>query len=347
MRRPLRPRKQVAAAPSPAPREPSAAAPVAAPVAAVKDETRAPPRTQPPPTRAPGDKPIASPAVRRRAWDLGIELQYVHGSGPAGRIMHEDLDVYLASRGRPAPRTGGGAYAQRHEEETVAVIGLRRMIAHKMQESKRRIPHFTYVEEIDVTELEALRAQLNGKYAAQRGKLTLLPFVARAMVLAVRDFPQMNARYDDEAAAVTRYGAVHLGIATQTLPGLMVPVLHHAEAHDLWSCAGEIARLAEAARSGKATREQLTGSTITITSLGALGGIVTTPVINHPEVAIIGVNRMVERPMIRGGTMVARQMMNLSSSFDHRVVDGLHAAEFVQAIRALLESPALLFVEPA
>jgi 2-oxoisovalerate dehydrogenase E2 component (dihydrolipoyl transacylase) len=340
-------KKEVAAAPSPAPREPSAAAPVAAPVAAVKDEPRAPPRTQPPPTRAPGDKPIASPAVRRRAWDLGVELQYVHGSGPAGRIMHEDLDVYLASRGRPAPRTGDGAYAQRHEEETVAVIGLRRMIAHKMQESKRRIPHFTYVEEIDVTEVEALRAQLNAKYAAQRGKLTLLPFVARAVVLAVRDFPQMNARYDDEAAVVTRYGAVHLGIATQTLPGLMVPVLHHAEAHDLWSCAGEIAHLAEAARSGKATREQLTGSTITITSLGALGGIVTTPVINHPEVAIIGVNRMVERPMIRGGAMVARQMMNLSSSFDHRVVDGVHAAEFVQAIRALLESPALLFVEPA
>jgi len=344
---PAAPKKAAAPAPAPAPapaaREPSAVAPVVA----VKEEPRAPPRTQPPPNRAPGDKPIASPAVRRRAWDLGIELQYVHGSGPAGRIMHEDLDVYLASRGQPAPRTGGSAYAQRHEEEAVAVIGLRRMIAQKMQESKRRIPHFTYVEEIDVTELEALRAQLNKKYAADRGKLTLLPFVARAVVLAVRDFPQMNARYDDEGGAVTRYGAVHLGIATQTEPGLMVPVLRHAEAHDLWSCAGEISRLAEAARSGKATREQLTGSTITITSLGALGGIVTTPVINYPEVAIIGVNRMVERPMIRGGAMVARQMMNLSSSFDHRVVDGVHAAEFVQAIRALLESPALLFVETA
>ena len=341
---PPAPKKAPAPAPAPAVREASAPAP--APVAAVKEAPRAPPRTQAP-TRAPGDKPIASPAVRRRAWDLGIELQFVHGSGPAGRIMHEDLDVYLASRGQPAPRTGGSAYAQRQEEETVAVIGLRRMIAQKMQEAKRRIPHFTYVEEIDVTELEVLRAQLNKKYAAERGKLTLLPFVARAVVLAVRDFPQMNARYDDEGGAVTRYGAVHLGIATQTEPGLMVPVLRHAEAHDLWSCAGEIARLAEAARSGKATREQLTGSTITITSLGALGGIVTTPVINHPEVAIIGVNRMVERPMIRGGAMVARQMMNLSSSFDHRVVDGVHAAEFVQAIRALLESPALLFVEPA
>jgi 2-oxoisovalerate dehydrogenase E2 component (dihydrolipoyl transacylase) len=334
-----------AAAPSPAAREPVAPAPVA-PVAAVKDERRAPPRT-PPAVRAPGDKPIASPAVRRRAWDLGIELQYVHGSGPAGRIMHEDLDVYLASRGQPALRSGGSAYAQRNDEDAVAVIGLRRMIAQKMQESKRRIPHFTYVEEIDVTELETLRAQLNKKHGAERGKLTLLPFVARAVVLAVRDFPQMNARYDDEGGVVTRYGAVHLGIATQTEPGLMVPVLRHAETHDLWSCAGSIARLAEAARNGKATREQLTGSTITITSLGALGGIVTTPVINHPEVAIIGVNRIVERPMIRGGTMVARQMMNLSSSFDHRVVDGVHAAEFVQAIRALLESPALLFVDPA
>ena len=332
------------AAPSPAAPEPRPAAPVAV---KAKDEPRAPPRTQAPPTRAPGDKPIASPAVRRRAWDLGIELQYVHGSGPAGRIMHEDLDVYLASRGQPALRTGAGAYAQRHDEETIAVIGLRRMIAQKMQEAKRRIPHFTYVEEIDVTELEALRGQLNAKYAAERGKLTLLPFVARAVVLAVRDFPQMNARYDDEGGAVTRYAGVHLGIATQTEPGLMVPVLRHAEAHDLWSCAGEIARLAEAARSGKATREQLTGSTITITSLGALGGIVTTPVINHPEVAIIGANRMVERPVIRDGAMVARQMMNLSSSFDHRVVDGVHAAEFVQAIRALLESPALLFVETA
>ena len=333
-------------APVPSKPEPVAAAPVVA--AAVKEAPRtAPPRAQPAPTRAPGDKPIASPAVRRRAWDLGIELQFVHGSGPAGRIVNEDLDVYLASRGQPVAKGGGNAYAQRNEEETVQVIGLRRMIAQKMQEAKRRIPHFTYVEEIDVTEVEALRTQLNAKYASTRGKLTLLPFVARALVLAVRDFPQMNARYDDDGGVVTRYGGVHLGIATQTEPGLMVPVLRHAEAHDLWSCAGEISRLAEAARSGKATREQLTGSTITITSLGALGGIVTTPVINHPEVAIIGVNRMVERPVIRAGAVVARKLMNLSSSFDHRVVDGIHAAEFVQAIRALLESPAMLFVEPA
>ncbi len=298
-------------------------------------------------TRAPGDKPIASPAVRRRAWELGIELQYVHGSGPAGRIAHEDLDVYLASRGQPALRAPATAYAQRNGEEAVPVIGLRRQIAQKMQEAKRRIPHFTYVEEVDVTELEALRAQLNARHGGTRGKLTLLPFIARALVLAVRDFPQMNARFDDEAGVVTRHAGVHLGIATQTEPGLMVPVLRHAETHDLWSCAAEIARIAQAARSGKATREQLTGSTLTITSLGALGGIVTTPVINHPEVAIVGINRVVERPAMRNGAVVGRQLMNLSSSFDHRVVDGVDAAKFVQAIRGLLESPALLFVEPA
>lgn len=304
-----------------------------------------PPVQAPVAHRAAGEKPIASPAVRRRAWELGIELQFVHGSGPAGRIMHEDLDVYLASRGQPMQGRASAAYAERHHEEAIPVIGLRRKIAQKMQDAKRRIPHFSYVEEIDVTELEALRARLNAKYAAERGKLTLLPLIARAVVLAVRDFPQMNARFDDDAGVVTRHGAVHLGVAAQTPSGLMVPVVRHAETHDLWACAAEIARLAEAARSGKASREELSGSTITISSLGPMGGIVTTPVINHPEVAIIGVNRMVERPMIRQGAVVARQMMNLSSSFDHRVVDGMDAAEFVQAIRALLESPAMLFVE--
>ena len=302
-----------------------------------------PPRTTPAPMRAPGEKPIASPAVRRRAWDLGIELQFVHGSGPAGRIVHEDLDVYLATRGQPVAAAPG--LRQRHGEQAIPVIGLRRKIAQKMQEAKRRIPHFSYVEEIDVTELEALRAQLNEKYAASRGKLTLLPLIARAAVLAIEDFPQMNARFDDDAGVVTRYQPVHLGIATQTEGGLMVPVLRHAEAQDLWGFAREVTRLAEAARSGKAGREELGGSTITITSLGALGGLVTTPVINHPEVAIIGVNRIVERPMFQGGAVVARQLMNLSSSFDHRVVDGMDAARFIQAIRALLEHPAMLFVE--
>ena len=225
------------------------------------------------------------------------------------------------------------------------MIGLRRRIAQKMQESKRRIPHFTYVEEVDVTELELLRARMNATWAGKRGKLTMLPFLMRAVVLAVREFPQMNARYNDEANVVTQYGAVHLGVAVQTDMGLMVPVVRHAEARDMWSCATEVARLAEVARTGKVTRNELTGSTITITSLGALGGIVSTPVINHPEVGIIGINRIVERPVIRNGIVVARQMMNLSSSFDHRVVDGMHAAEFVQAIRGYLECPAMLFVE--
>jgi len=284
--------------------------------------------------------------VRRQAWDMGIELRYVSGSGTAGRITHEDLDAYAASAGsRTAPHAGGTSYAKRHDEDAQPVIGLRRKIAQKMQESKRRIPHFTYVEEVDVTELDALRARLNETRGAERGRLSILPFLMRAMVLALRDFPQINARYDDEAAVLTRYGAVHMGIATQTEGGLMVPVVRHAEARDLWSSAAEIVRLAEAARTGSATREELSGSTITISSLGALGGVVSTPVINHPEVAIVGVNRMVLRPMIRDGAVVARQMMNLSSSFDHRVVDGLHAAEFVQALRGLLECPATLFVE--
>ena len=283
--------------------------------------------------------------MRRRAWDLGIELQFVPGSGPGGRITHEDLDAYAARAPGTQPASAGARYAERNDEEAIPVIGLRRKIAQKMQEAKRRIPHFTYVEEIDVTELEALRARLNAQWGAERGRLTLLPLLARAIVLAVREFPQINARFDDEAGIVTRYGAVHIGIATQTDAGLMVPVLRHAEARDLWATATEIARLAEAARTARATREELSGSTITITSLGALGGIVTTPVINHPEVAIVGVNRIVERPMMRGGAVVPRLMMNLSSSFDHRVVDGMHAAEFVQALRGLLECPATLFVE--
>jgi len=281
--------------------------------------------------------------VRRRAWELGIELQFVPGSGGAGRILHEDLDAYLDRRGAPAaaePR-----YVERHDEEQVQVIGLRRKIAQKMQEAKRRIPHFTYVEEIDVTELEALRAQLNESRGEARGRLTLLPLLARAVVLALGGHPQINARFDDDAGIVTRYGAVHLGIATQTAGGLMVPVVRHAETRDPWSTAAEIHRLAEAARSGKAAREELTGSTLTITSLGPLGGIVTTPVINYQEVAIVGVGRIVERPMIRDGMVVGRRLMNLSSSFDHRVVDGADGANFVQAVRRLLECPALLFIE--
>lgn len=293
--------------------------------------------------RKEGERPLASPSVRRRALDMGVDLRLVHGSGPAGQISHADLEAFAAGQG---PVLGGNPqYVERHGEEAIPVIGLRRKIAQKMQEAKRRIPHFSYVEEVDVTELEALRQQLNKIHGATRGKLTLLPFLARAMVLALRQFPQINARYDDDAGVVTRYEAVHLGIAAQTDGGLMVPVLRHAESLDLWASAAGIARVAEGAKSGKLGRDELTGSTITLTSLGALGGIVSTPVINHPEVAIVGVNRMVERPMLKNGQVVARQLMNLSSSFDHRVVDGMDAAQFIQAIRVLLETPALLFVD--
>jgi len=317
---PLREAPRAEAKPAPAPR-PAAAAPA--------------------PRRAPGEKPLASPAVRQRARDLGVELQFVQGSGPAGRILHDDLDQYLAHGGAVV----ASGYAARHDEQQIQVIGLRRKIAQKMAEAKRRIPHFSYVEEIDVTDLEDLRQHLNARYGASRGKLTLLPFIARAMVVALREFPQLNARYDDEAEVITRYGAVHLGVATQSDSGLMVPVLRNAESRDLWGNAAEVARLAEAARHGKASREELSGSTITLSSLGALGGIVSTPVINHPEVAIVGVNRMVERPMVVNGQIVVRKMMNLSSSFDHRVVDGMDAAAFIQAVRALLEHPATLFLE--
>ena len=335
------------AAPAPAPIVASTPAPAPVSAPAPVTPARAPAGSARKITRAVGDKPIASPAVRNHAWDLGIDLQHVMGTGTAGRITHEDIEAY-ATRGLVGGTgaTGGDPrYAQRDDEQQVPVIGLRRKIAQRMQDAKRRIPHFTYVEEIDVTELEALRGKLNSRHGATRGKLTLLPFIMRAVVLAVREFPQMNALFDDEAGMVTRHSAVHLGMATQTEAGLMVPVLRHAETLDLWATAAEVARLAASARAGKSARDELSGSTITITSLGALGGIVTTPVINAPEVAIVGVNRVVERPVIRDGLVVARKMMNLSSSFDHRVVDGIHAAEFVQAIRGMLETPATLFVE--
>jgi 2-oxoisovalerate dehydrogenase E2 component (dihydrolipoyl transacylase) len=295
------------------------------------------------PGRAEGEKPLASPAVRRRAEDLGVKLAYVAGSGPAGRVLQSDLDAYVATDGR-APAGGAPAYAKQTAVETVKVIGLRRKIAEKMQEAKRRIPHFAYVEEVDMTELDELRAYLNATHK-DRPKLTVLPFFMRALVKVLPGYPQINARFDDDAGVVHRHAGVHIGIATQTANGLVVPVVRHAETLDLWAAATEVARLAEATRTGKARSDELTGSTITITSLGPLGGIVTTPVINHPEVAIIGPNKIVERPVVRGGQVVIRKMMNLSSSFDHRVVDGYDAAEFIQAVKALLEHPAALFID--
>jgi 2-oxoisovalerate dehydrogenase E2 component (dihydrolipoyl transacylase) len=291
--------------------------------------------------RPQGEKPIAAPSVRGRARTMGVDLRYVHGRGPAGRITHEDLDDFAERGGGPAPR---GLFAD-HSVEEVRVIGLRRRIAQKMQEAKRRIPHFSYVEEVDVSELEALRAQLNALRREDQPRLTLLPFLVRALVKALRDYPMMNARYDDDAQVIYRYGGVHAGIAAQTPHGLMVPVLRHAESLDLWDCATEIQRLAEAARAGRAKAEELKGSTISISSLGPLGGIVSTPVINAPEVAIIGVNKIAVRPVYDQGTWLPRKIMNLSSSFDHRVIDGAHAAEFVKRLKALLEHPALLTMD--
>jgi len=291
------------------------------------------------------ERPLASPAVRKHALDLGIQLRLVRGSGPAGRVLHEDLEAYLAQGQSNASAPVAAAYSQRNDEEQIQVIGMRRKIAQRMQDATQRAAHFSYVEEIDVTAIEELRAHLNEKHGASRGKLTLLPFLVRALVVALRDFPQMNARYDDEAQVITRLGAVHVGVATQSDVGLMVPVVRHAEARSLWDSATEISRLANAARNGKASRDELSGSTITLTSLGALGGIVSTPVLNLPEVAIVGVNKIVERPMVVKGQVVIRKMMNLSSSFDHRVVDGMDAALFIQAIRGLIEQPATLFLE--
>ncbi|WP_447764512.1 dihydrolipoamide acetyltransferase family protein [Pseudomonas reinekei] len=291
------------------------------------------------------ERPLASPAVRKHALDLGIQLRLVRGTGPAGRVLHEDLDAYLAQGQSNASAPVAAAYAQRNDEEQIQVIGMRRKIAQRMQDATQRAAHFSYVEEIDVTAVEELRAHLNEKHGATRGKLTLLPFLVRALVVALREFPQINARYDDEAQVITRLGAVHVGIATQADIGLMVPVVRHAEARSLWDSAQEISRLATAARNGKASRDELSGSSITLTSLGALGGIVSTPVLNLPEVAIVGVNKIVERPMVVKGQIVIRKMMNLSSSFDHRVVDGMDAAQFIQAVRGLLEQPATLFVD--
>ncbi|KAF1010420.1 MAG: Lipoamide acyltransferase component of branched-chain alpha-keto acid dehydrogenase complex [Pseudomonas fluorescens] len=322
----------------------------AAPAPAAKVQTSPvtveskPVAAQAPVAREAAERPLASPAVRKHALDAGIQLRLVQGSGPAGRILHEDLEAYL-QQGSARAQASASPYAERHDEEQIPVIGMRRKIAQRMQDATRRAAHFSYVEEIDVTALDELRVHLNEKHGASRGKLTLLPFIMRAMVVALRDFPQINARYDDEAQVITRLGAVHVGVATQSDVGLMVPVVRHAEARNLWSTAQEINRLANAARNGKASRDELSGSSITLTSLGALGGIVSTPVLNLPEVAIVGVNRIVERPMVIKGQIVIRKMMNLSSSFDHRVVDGMDAAQFIQAIRGLLEQPASLFLE--
>ncbi len=292
--------------------------------------------------RTPGEKPLASPAVRLKAQEAGIDLRQVHGTGPAGRITHEDIDAFLL-RG-PTPIHGPGLIPKTAITD-VKVVGLRRRIAEKMSLSKSRIPHITIIEEINVSPLEDLRATLNKTPAPERPKLTLLPFLICAVVKALAEQPALNALYDDDASVIHQHAGIHIGIATQTPSGLVVPVVKHAEARDLWGCGIELNRLAQRAREGTATRDELTGSTITITSLGALGGLATTPVINYPEVAIVGVNKMAIRPVWDGANFVPRKMMNLSCSFDHRVIDGWDAAVFVQRLKQLLENPAAIFVD--
>ena len=300
---------------------------------------KGPPTEELPPTER--KRVMTSPAIRRRAKEAGIDLSLVPGTGPGGRIVRKDFDAYLKARA-----TGAAVAAPLTPSTKVTetkIIGVRRVIAERMQLAKQEIPHFSYVEELDITELEALRKHLNSK-KDKDDRLTLLPFLAMAMIRAIRDFPQCNVTHDKDRNLLLQHEAVHLGIATQTPDGLKVPVVKHAEMMTLDGLSGEIKRLAEAARTNKATRSELSGSTITLTSLGKLGGIASTPVINSPEVAIIGVNRAVERPVVLNGQVQVRLMMNLSSSFDHRFVDGYDAAAMIQRIKEMLEHPATIFL---
>ena len=297
-----------------------------------------------------------SPAIRRRAHEAGIDLHQIAGSGPNGRIVSKDLEAYVARRTQPTPLRSGPKpvpaapvpatrpAAPTAATEEIKVIGLRRVIAQRMSEAKRTIPHFAYVEELDITELESLRRQLNRKLPEGAAPLTYLPFLALALIRVLRDYPQCNAHYDAERGVIVRYAAVHLGVATQTPEGLKVPVVHDAQALTLWELAAAMRRVSEAARTNKAKREELTGSSITITSLGKLGGIASTPIINAPEVAIIGVNRAIERAVVIDGAIAIRLTMNLSSSFDHRFVDGYDAASMIQALKECLEHPAAIFI---
>jgi 2-oxoisovalerate dehydrogenase E2 component (dihydrolipoyl transacylase) len=305
------------------------------------------------PASARSARVATSPAIRRRAHEAGVDLRQVAGTGPNGRIVPKDLEAYVARRVQPTPlRSAPKAVpaarpaAPAAATEEIKVIGLRRLIAQRMSEAKRTIPHFAYVEELDITELESLRRHLNGRLPAGSAPLTYLPFLALGLIRVLREFPQCNAHYDAERGVILRYSAVHLGIATQTPEGLKVPVVHDAQALSLWELAAAMRRVSEAARTNKAKREELTGSTITITSLGKLGGIASTPIINAPEVAIIGVNRAIERPLVIEGAIAIRLTMNLSSSFDHRFVDGYDAASMIQALKECLEHPATIFIPP-
>ena len=337
------------AAGAPTPAAAPAAAPASAPPARRAGANGAEAPAQAPAASARAGRVATSPAIRRRAHEAGIDLQQVTGSGPNGRILPKDLEAFVARRSqptplRPAPKAVPSARASAAATEEIKVIGLRRLIAQRMSEAKRNIPHFAYVEELDITELESLRRHVNRKPADGAPSLTYLPFLALALIRVLRDFPQCNAHYDAERGVIVRHAAVHLGVATQTAEGLKVPVVHNAQELGLWELAAQMRRVAEAARTNKAKREELSGSTITITSLGKLGGIASTPIINAPEVAIIGVNRAVERPLVLEGAIAIRLTMNLSSSFDHRFVDGYDAAAMIQALKEHLEHPATIFI---
>ena len=331
-----------AAEPEPAPEAPAveAPAPAASPTAVTPAPTASP--TAVAPVERSG-RPLASPAVRRRARESGIDLAHVAGSGPAGRIGHPDLDAFIAGGGRLSGG-GGASRIQRTDTTEVPVIGLRRKIAESMTNSYTRIPHFSYLEEIDVTELEELRQWLNSGRTEGQPKLTFLPFIMQALVRAMPSHPECNAHHHDEEGRVIRHGAVHLGIATQTERGLYVPVVKHVEAMDLWESASEMQRVTSAARSNTASLDDLTGSTFTITSLGRDGGLGATPIINHPEVGIMGVHRAREMPVVRDDRIVVRRIMNVSSSFDHRVVDGADGAALIQTLKEMLEHPATIFL---
>ena len=288
-----------------------------------------------------GSRPLASPAVRRRAREAGVDLSSVSGTGPAGRISHDDLDAFISGGGRLAAVQSGIKLTGVEEHP---VIGLRRKIAEKMAISKRNAAHFSYFEEVDVTELENLRQHLNSTRSSEQPKLTYLPFIVQALVKAIRKFPQCNAIYDEEKGVVFRHQAVHVGISTQTDDGLMVPVIKHAEAIDVWDTANELVRVTSAARAKTATVDELTGSTITITSLGAMGGLGATPIINHPEVSIVSIHAARDRAVVREGEIVVRKMMNLTSSFDHRIIDGYDGALLIQELKSMLENPATIFM---
>ena len=333
--------------------------PAAEPVAATEPEVEAASEPEPEPEPEPASEPdpepapapaapsgraLASPALRRRAREAGIDIAQISGSGPSGRIRNADLDAFIAADGSVTGTEPTAQSAKRTDVTEVKVVGLRRKIAEQMTTSKTRIAHFSYFEEADVTELETLRRTLNASRDVTQPKLTYLPFIMLALSKIMPDHPECNAIYDDQAGVVMRHGAVHIGIATQTERGLYVPVVKHVEAMDAWQAAEEMQRVAGAARDGTASLDDLTGSTFTITSLGRDGGLGATPIINHPEVAILGVHKAREMPVVRDGQIVVRRIMNLSSSFDHRVVDGADGAALIQHLKRMLENPALIFM---